>query len=249
MRLRQIALVAKELDSTVDDLTSIFGIDAGWADPGVGEFGLHNAVIPLGDTYLEVVSPKQDGTTAERLIQKRGGDGGYMVILQAEDIEKQRALADENNIRRIWNTDYPDARAFHMHPKDIGGPITSVDQMTPPESWKWAGPDWEARVKTDRISTIVGADVQSDDPEKMATLWAAVLGRESAAVGENTYQITFDDDSFVRFIPDRDGRGEGLNALSVKTTDSEAVLAAARERNATVQDDSIEVCGTWFHLA
>jgi hypothetical protein len=249
MRLRQIALVAKELAPTVDDLTSIFDIDPGYDDPGVGEFGLHNAVIPIGDTYLEVVSPKQDGTTAERLIQKRGGDGGYMVILQAEDIEKQRALADENNIRRIWNTDYPEARAFHMHPKDIGGPITSIDQMTPPESWKWAGPDWEARVKTDRISSIVGADVQSDDPEKMASLWAAVLGRESDSVGENTYQITFDDDSYVRFIPDRDGRGEGLNALSVKTTDKEAVLTAAQKRNAVVQNDSIEICGTWFHLA
>jgi len=248
MRLRQIALVAKDLAPTVEDLTSIFDIDAGYDDPGVGEFGLHNAVIPIGNTYLEVVSPKQDGTTAERLIQKRGGDGGYMVILQAEDIVKQRALADENKIRRIWNADYPEAKAFHMHPKDLGGPITSIDQMTPTESWKWAGPDWEARVKTDRISTIVGADVQSDSPEDMATLWAKVFGREYAAAGENTYQITFDDESYVRFIPDRDGRGEGLNALAVRASDKDAVLEAAKSRGRTVQDDSVEICGTWFHL-
>ena len=229
MRLRQIALVAKALSPTVDDLTDIFAIDRGYDDPGVGEFGLHNAVIPIGDTYLEVVSPKQDGTTAERLIQKRGGDGGYMVILQVEDIEKHRSLADEHAIRRIWNADFPEAKAFHMHPKDIGGPITSLDEMTPPESWKWAGPDWEARVKTERLSSIVGADIQSDTPEAMARRWSTVLDRAVDQSGDHTYQITFDDDSFVRFIPDRDGRGEGLHAVTLKTTDKDAVIAAAQK--------------------
>ena len=57
-------------------------------DPGVGKYGVRNAVFPIGDTFLEVVSPKQPGTTAERLLQKRGGDGGYMVILQVDDLRK-----------------------------------------------------------------------------------------------------------------------------------------------------------------
>ena len=59
MRLRQIALVAEKLDPVVADLTDVFGLGEPYADPGVETFGLCNAVFPIGDTFLEVVSPAQ----------------------------------------------------------------------------------------------------------------------------------------------------------------------------------------------
>src|SRR3984885_7922975 len=86
MRLRQIALVAKDLAAARADICAVLGIDYAFDDPGVGKYGLRNAVFPIGDTFLEVVSPKQTGTTAGRLLEKRGGDGGYMVILQVDDL-------------------------------------------------------------------------------------------------------------------------------------------------------------------
>src|SRR5476649_479980 len=79
MRLRQIALVGKDLDAAEADIRAILGLDYAYDDPGVGKFGLKNAVFPIGETFLEVVSPRQAGTTAGRLLEKRGGDGGYMV--------------------------------------------------------------------------------------------------------------------------------------------------------------------------
>jgi len=66
MRLRQVALVARELDPVVADLTAVLGIEVAFHDPGVAEFGLRNAVMPVGDTFLEVVSPVQENTTAGR---------------------------------------------------------------------------------------------------------------------------------------------------------------------------------------
>jgi len=86
MRLRQIALVAKDLAAARADISAVLGIDYAFDDPGVGKYGLRNAVFPIGDTFLEVVSPKEPGTTAGRLLEKRGGDGGYMVILQVDDL-------------------------------------------------------------------------------------------------------------------------------------------------------------------
>src|SRR3989442_15299063 len=87
MRLRQIALVARDLEPVVADLCGVLGIEVAFRDPGVAAFGLHNAVMPIGNTFLEVVSPVRDGTTAGRLLERRGGDGGYMVILQTADLE------------------------------------------------------------------------------------------------------------------------------------------------------------------
>ena len=50
MRLRQIALAARELEPVLDELHAVFGIEVGYRDPGVKMFGLHNGVIPVGDT-------------------------------------------------------------------------------------------------------------------------------------------------------------------------------------------------------
>src|SRR5580704_6801040 len=102
MRLRQIALVAQDLAAAQADISAVLGVDYAYDDPGVGKYGLRNAVFPIGDTFLEVVSPKEPGTTAGRLLQKRGGDGGYMVILQVDDLEQARArVRRASPIRRI----------------------------------------------------------------------------------------------------------------------------------------------------
>ena len=57
LRIRQIVLAARELDPTVDALQAVLGVGAAFRDPGVAEFGLDNAVMPIGDQFLEVVSP------------------------------------------------------------------------------------------------------------------------------------------------------------------------------------------------
>src|SRR5262249_58213429 len=82
MRLRQIAFAAKDLDAVVGDLCAGLGIEVSFNDPGVGVFGLRNAVMPVGDTFLEVVSPVQPDTAAGRYMERRGGDCGHMVMVQ-----------------------------------------------------------------------------------------------------------------------------------------------------------------------
>jgi hypothetical protein len=67
LRIRQIALVARDLSRAVEHLEKVLGLDVAFRDPGVGAFGLHNAVLPVGTQFLEVVSPLKDGTTAGRL--------------------------------------------------------------------------------------------------------------------------------------------------------------------------------------
>src|SRR4051812_47214288 len=142
MRLRQVALVADKLAPAVKDLTALLGIKVAYNDPGVGKFGLENAVMAIGETFLEVVVPSQPGTTAGRLIEKRGGNGGYMAIFQVRDIAAARQRLADNNVRIVEQAEGPGYAMSHLHPKDIGGAIVSVDQMTPWEHWEWAGPTW-----------------------------------------------------------------------------------------------------------
>ena len=46
----------------------------------------------------------------------------------------------KNAIDIFWESDHQQAKAIHLHPKQMGGAIVSLDWMNPKESWKWAGP-------------------------------------------------------------------------------------------------------------
>ena len=107
MRLRQIALLALDLEKTVDDLCAVFGLEVGFRDPGVAAFGLVNAVLPVGDSFLEVVSPARDDASAARLLARRGHDCGYMVIVQTEDLAAARARMRREQVRIVFEHAHP----------------------------------------------------------------------------------------------------------------------------------------------
>jgi hypothetical protein len=223
MRLRQVALVAASLAEPRQQFFQLLGLNADFADRGVAEFGLENSVMAIGDTYLEIVAPTQPGTTAERLLKRRGGDGGYMVICQVDDIALYRSHTEALKVRKVWDADLPDAKAFHMHPRDIGGAIVSLDEMTPPESWRWAGPGWQDRQATN-VRQIIGVSVQAEDPDKMAARWAEIFMLKAG--GRN---LNMADGSWVEFTGLQDERGEGVTSVTfagAKLADLESRAAA-----------------------
>lgn len=217
MRLRQVALVASDLAAAEDAITASLGLDVCFRDPGVGEFGLHNALFPIGDRFLEVVSPTQDGTTAGRLLDKRGGDGGYMVLFQTEDLDGLRQRLDEVGVRVVFEAKGEGILGLHLHPKDLGGTIVSVDRSDEPAEWHWAGPAWRDHVRTGVVSDLVGVEVQVDDPAGTARRWAEVLGRD--ATEDHRVEV---DDATIAFVPVTDGRGPGVSGILLRSTDRAA---------------------------
>src|SRR5207302_1544425 len=83
----------------------------------------------------------REGTTAGRRIDKRRGDGGYMVILQTANLRADRARLAALGVRIVWQVELDDIATAHLHPRDLGGAIVSLDQPVPPESWRWGGPE------------------------------------------------------------------------------------------------------------
>lgn len=246
MRLRQIALVARNLAVARAEITGVLGLDYAYDDPGVGKYGLCNAVFPVGTTFLEVVSPKAPGTTAERLLGKRGGDGGYMVILQVDDLAAARARVHEAGARVVDQIDRDGAAFTHIHPKDIGGAILSIDRMIPKERWEWGGPHWTEHVRTDVAVAIVGAELQAEDPGRMASRWAAVLGL-SAEQSEEVWKIKLGEGE-IRFVAARDGRGEGLGGFDVAVRSPSDVRRRAEAMGLTGPNGQIIVSGARLRL-
>ena len=242
MDIRQIVMVSGLRDPIVNDLCELFNFEVAFNDPGVAHFGLENAVIPIGTDFLEVVSPVEENTTAGRYLNKRGGDGGYMIIIQVDKFEDSQKLVNEYNIKTVWETDLPKAKAMHLHPKQMGGAILSLDWMEPKESWKWAGPNWEKNI-SGPIKGIDGVEIQSDDPELMLNTWLRVLGgverdRENKILLDNTW---------IKFSQATDGRGPGISAFSLKAENSNEIIERAQNLGFMV-DDKITIGGVKFYL-
>ena len=255
MRLRQIAVVASDLQKVGAEITGVLGAEACFTDPGVKQFGLKNTLWPIGTQMLEVVTPITDGTAGGRYIERRGGDGGYMVITQVDDVARRRARAAELGVRVAFDLHYPDEGhdGIQLHPGDTGGSFFEMDQMTMPGGdavggpWYPAGKNWEPYVNTSRVSGISAAELQSPEPDRLAQRWAEIAEIDLTvdADGNPTMQL---DNATLRFVEDTDGRGEGLGGIDVTVTDRDAILDAADRLGCSVSDDQVSVAGLRVNL-
>ncbi|UCH47636.1 MAG: VOC family protein [Betaproteobacteria bacterium] len=254
IQLRQIALVAPQLASAVDDLSTIFGIEVCHVDPGVGIWGLENSLLPVGRNFLEVVAPVKDGTAASRYLQRRGGAGGYMVICQTETLANQNAcrqraaavgvrVAYEDNEREGF-------RIMQLHPRDLEAAFFEIDWDVESDfTGRWepaGGSGWTSHVRTERVSGFTGVELQCEDPAELAKKWAHIA--DVPVTSENDHPVIALNNARLRFVGIEDGRGPGLGGVDLTVDDRDTILAQAKKRNAYISDDQVMVCGTRFYL-
>lgn len=209
IRLRQIVMVAAELEAVEERIVDELGVELCYRDPGVAAFGLRNALFPVGDKLLEVVSPTQDGTTAGRFLDKRGGDGGYMVIFEIDDLDTMRTNIAASGARIVYEAKADGILGLHLHPADVGGAIVSVDATDTWGEWPWAGPDWRSHRRTDRVTAVEAVEIAATDPAAMAARWGEVLGRPV------TDGSIVTDEGRIDFAPAGE-RGDGVDGFVLR---------------------------------
>jgi hypothetical protein len=243
LRIRQLALAARTLEPVRTALEDALGLVTAYRDPGVAVFGLENAVLPVGEDFLEVVAPTRADTAAGRWLARQGGDGGYMVILQTDDLAPLRRRLEAHRVRIVWEIDRPEAEAVHLHPRDVGGAILSCDRMPAPGDWAWAGPAWRDAVRTERVAGIAVARLTSPEPSALAGRWASLLDRPVRSVAE-VLRIELDGNA-LEFAP---GDREGLSGIDLRAATPERALEEARAAGAEPDGEGVCVGGVRFRF-
>ena len=244
--MRQICLVARRLEPVVEELRAVLGLEVCHRDPGVGKYGLENALFPVGDGFLEVVAPVRDGTTAGRYLDRRGGDGGYMVITQCDDLAPRRRRCEALGVRIANEIGYPEYRELQLHPRDVGAAMLSFGWQErarePGGPWHPAGVGVGSSVTplsnalgsiprpgvspsaaptataAPRIATaMTAAELQSEDPDRLSRRWSEVIERPVRM--QDGQRVIALDDATLRFTEATDGRGEGLAGLDLACAD------------------------------
>jgi hypothetical protein len=236
VRLRQVVLAAWKRDPVAKQLEEQLGFKDGYNDPNVIAFGLENVVYSTGDTFVEIVSPVQENTAAGRTLDKQG-EGGYMAIFQVPDIESVRRRVSEMDIRVVWHAELDDITAMHLHPKDIGGAIVSIDQPEPPQSWRWAGPKWIGADVPHQPGGVRGMTVRDRDPGSLARRWGQVLGVPVQPEADGAALVLDEGRQCVRFAELEAGEREGISEFFIASSGDPREISIGGVTFGLVADD------------
>ena len=248
MRLRQIALATRDIDTVTASLAAVFGLKVAFRDPQIVHYGLKNAVCPVGAAFIEVLEPIRADASAARFLERRGGDAGYMLIFQAPDAATERARVAALGVRVVDDIDRPDYRASHFHPGDFGGVLTSIDQqrtvtdyLDPHGDWWPAGPDWRAARSVD-VLDLTAVTLASSDPGALAARWSVLTGRPLDPHDPRRLPL---DRGELRFV---EGEASGIQfrGVELRVADPDAAVERALRAGLDVDDEGILIAGVRF---
>lgn len=256
--LRQVCLVARTLQPVESDLAEVFDLSACLHDNLFGgRFGIHNVVFPVAGAFLEVTAPNPGvdplQTPAGRYLERRRGDGGYMVILECNDVDRRAAHMESLGVRIVLHPRHDDFNEIQLHPRDTGGALIAINETRGRTSmlegpYSPAGPQWWLEARASAVARgIPAAELQSPEPEDLALRWGRILEREVSRDTAGIPVIHLDVGS-LRFVEATDGRGEGLGGVDVAVTDPAAVLAAAKRRGLPTVEQAVLIGGTRFRV-
>lgn len=194
--LRQICVVVEKLEPVLDQLVaaglrvchgkgdlSRYGVPYHEPPAYQKEFfakhGITGALLPIGDSFLEVIAPLRPDTAAARYLQKRG-PGGYMVITEVESTAPYLERVAASGARVAGTADYPTYHEVQVDPRTVGGSILSFSMQRQGRpfdgGWFPAGTDW-TRHAAPGWAGITAAVLAVKDPTEVARRWSALIGR------------------------------------------------------------------------
>jgi hypothetical protein len=168
-----------------------------------------------------------------------------MLILQTDDLARDRARFKHLGVRIVWDVTLPDISAVHLHPKDIGAAIVSIDQPLPPESWRWAGPDWQRHVIKSGAQRVISTTIASQDPIAMSQRWSFVLGTGAPTEATGTRHISIKEGA-LNFVA---AKSDVIAKFGIKMANAQAALNAAIDQGLPVDGNAVTICGTQFDLS
>jgi len=248
LRLRQICLVAPQLEPVISDISSIMGLSICYRDGNVAKYGLENALLPVDTILLEVVAPIQQGTAAGRFLHKTGGRGGYMAIFCCDDPDERGRRAREMGVRIANIIDHAPYHGVQLHPRDCRAAFIEFNHTAGSDDilgpYPPAGPEWQKSIRKDVTQVLTAVEMESPGPRQLAEHWGKIIGIPVGKDKNGEPELRLPNCVF-RFVT---GESDLMSALTFRVGDVASVREAARSRGYAVSGNSFVLGGVTFHL-
>jgi hypothetical protein len=165
--IRHYVFATADIERVSADLQDFLGIPQGIRHDMSEALGFRTEMMKIGATMLELVQPVKPDHRLHRWLSERGGDGGYMIVLQTFDAEAFRARCAAEKLRLTRDMQFRGQDMIQLDPKRFGAHFETY-QYSLPNGW-WGDPDGRPYGKSRLASEIVAATVAVEDHETIAS--------------------------------------------------------------------------------
>lgn len=85
-KIEHVALAVADLDAAITHYREVWGIEVTHRET-IEDQGVEEAMLPLGDTFLQLVAPIHDETTVGRFLASRG-EGLHHLAYEVDDLPR-----------------------------------------------------------------------------------------------------------------------------------------------------------------
>ena len=128
-KVEHIALAVEDLESAIAHYADIWGLEVSHRER-VEDQGVEEAMLPLGDVFLQLLGPTGPDTTVGKFIARRG-EGLHHIAYEVDDLEGTLANLKEKGVPLIDEVPRRGGRG-HMvafvHPKGNHGLLVELIQ-------------------------------------------------------------------------------------------------------------------------
>ena len=129
-KIEHIAVAVADLDAAIDLYQRIWGLEVEHREV-VEDQGVEEAMLPLGESYLQLLAPLTPESTVGRFVEKRGG-GLHHIAYEVEDLQAELASLKEEGISLIDESPRAGSRGTRVafvHPKANMGLLVELVEI------------------------------------------------------------------------------------------------------------------------
>lgn len=261
--IRQVAIMVEDLEKSIDFYRRAFDLEP-YERQDLREFGLINAIIPVGQTILELLQPVDPNSAGARFL-KRQGPGLYMLIFEIEDWAGAVNYLKAQGTQIVWQTDSPEYGNIHLHPRAVHGVLIGLGEPRGANPWPPAGAEWYLHRRRPNVRQIRQVALITDNQDAIVGQYNRLFGitpvryenlafglrAAYAPLGKSGTVLEFlqpldPNSAGARFLKER---GEGMYLLIMQVRDLDAAIKRAQGAGVRVTQvvDSGRQRNAWLH--
>jgi methylmalonyl-CoA/ethylmalonyl-CoA epimerase len=132
-KIEHVAIAVADIDAAVEHYSNVWGLTVSHRER-VDDQGVEEAMLPLGDSYLQLLGATDPSTTVGKFLERRG-EGLHHIAYEVEDLVAALAELKEKGVPLIDETPRRGGRG-HMvafvHPKGNHGLLVELIQAPAP---------------------------------------------------------------------------------------------------------------------
>jgi methylmalonyl-CoA/ethylmalonyl-CoA epimerase len=128
-KIEHVALAVEDLDAAVSHYSDVWGLEVAYRER-VGDQGVEEVMLRLGDSYLQLLGATGPDTTVGKFLERRG-EGLHHIAYEVDDLEETLASLKSKGVEMIDDQPRLGGRG-HMvafvHPKSNHGLLVELIQ-------------------------------------------------------------------------------------------------------------------------